>query len=77
MTDLLRKHDLPHQALREQALRSPKDKQRVLRHYNRRVTEAQLKASIEDLKTKESHSKVELLEFVKVRFNTTLASIAA
>jgi hypothetical protein len=49
----------------------------VLRHYNRRATEAQLKASIEDLKTKESHSEVEVLEFVKVRFNTTLASIAA
>ena len=77
MTGLLRKHDLPHQAEREQALRSPKDKQRVLRHYNRRATEAQLKASMEDLKGSDSHSEIETLEFVKVRFNTTLASVAA
>lgn len=56
---------------------TPKDKLRVLRHYNRRATEALLKKSVEDLKTKESHSEVEVLEFVKVRFNTTLASIAA
>ena len=77
MTGLLRKHDLPHVAEREQALRSPKDKLRVLRHYNRQANEAQLKASIDDLKNMDSHSEVETLEFVKVKFNTTLASIAA